>query len=312
MSKKFYISAGLAVCGVLTFSTLPLAHAKPPAKARRAMVQLTSSGGMIPNAETGFEKSLLGIRILQSYKVALAKLGQPSRIFRADEYLELQYDYDVKGKPTGGVNDVTSGGDVQKDTLGGGTPADAPPPGDNPNDPNADPSAGDPNADSSNTPPMGGLNGAGDEKPLETFGQSGGFTWVYLMPKEKKAYMLSFNHDGRLLEISEVGLGIGSPTRRGINLGSPLSEVYRKYGWPDSVQENKEDMQLFYDIKHHCQFNVVNNKVSGISVVLAEGMKIHKVKNQGGGSGGGPGGPGGSPSGGGGSAKPQMPHAGQG
>ena len=272
MSKKLYVSAGLAVCGVLAFSALPLAHAKPPAKARRATMQLASSGGMIPNAETGFEKSLLGIRILQSYKVALAKLGQPYRILRADEYVEIVYDYDVKGNPTGGVNDVTSGGDVQKDTPGGsGSPADAPPPGDNTGDPNADPAAGGPNAGTPGSPPNGGLNGAGDEKPLETFGQSGGFTWVYLYKAEKKAYILFFNHDGRLLEISEVGLGIGSPTRRGVNLGSPLSEVYQKYGWPDSVQENKEDMQLFYDIKHHCQFDVVKNKVTGISVVLAEG-----------------------------------------
>ena len=54
---------------------------------------------MIPNAEKGFEKALLGVRILQSYKVALAKLGQPTRIFRADEYIEVQFTtMDAKGK----------------------------------------------------------------------------------------------------------------------------------------------------------------------------------------------------------------------
>ena len=218
---------------------------------------------MVPNAERGFEKALLGVRILQSYKVALAKLGQPTRIFRADEYIEIQYDADAKGAFTGGVTDVVSGGDVNKDQPGGAAPGSSPPGSGDPNDPNAqnDPGA----APAANGAGFGGgLNGATQEKPPETFGQSGGFRWLYLFKAEKKAYILTFNRDGRMMWIMEVGMGYGGSTKRGINLGSSLSEVYQKYGWPDSVQENKETMQLFYDIKHHCQFDIVKNKVTGI------------------------------------------------
>ena len=291
MSKKIHVCAGLALSSVLSLSAPP-AHAKPPAKAHRAATQLASASAVLPNAETGFEKSLLGVRILQSYKVALAKLGQPSRIFRADEQLEVIYDLDAKGQATGGVNDIVSKGDIQKDTSAS-SGGDTPPPNPDGSDPSADPTAADPNA--AGMPPQGaGLNGSAQEKPPETFGQSGGFRWAYFNKAEKRAYYLSFNRDGRLMEIAELGLGLGGPTRRNINLGAPLNEVYKKYGWPDSVQETKEGIQLFYDIKHHCQFDIVNNKVTCIAVFLAEGMKLRILKSDSSGGGGGNSGGGGS------------------
>ena len=307
MLNKFHARSAALLGGVVSLAVMAPANADTPAKARRAGAQ-TASVRVAPNAEKGFEKALLGVRILQSYKVALAKLGQPSRIFRADEYIDIQYDTDAKGNYTGGVTDVVSGGDANKDAPGGGNAAGAPPASGDPNDPNT---PTDPNAPGAPTPGGfgGGLNSATEEKPPETFGQSGGFRWVYLMKAEKKAYIFTFNHDGRLLWVMEAGLGFGSPTRRGINLGSSLSEVYQKYGWPDSVQENKESMQLFYDIKHHCQFDIVKNKVAGIVVVLSEGMKIRKVKdhNGNGNPGGGP--SGGRPGGGGGPGSPQSPRS---
>ena len=63
MLKKFHLRAILAWSGVLALTAASLSYAKPPAKATRAKAQLASVG-MYPNAETGFEKSLLGVRIL--------------------------------------------------------------------------------------------------------------------------------------------------------------------------------------------------------------------------------------------------------
>ncbi len=301
MSKKFNLRAGMALSGIVSLAALTPANARPPAKARRAATHLASSASY-RNPGTGYEKSLLGVRVLQSYKVALAKLGQPDRILRADEYVNVIYDIDAKGNYTGGILDITSGGDVSKDTPNSVSPGGGPPGsenGDNPGDPSA---AGDPSAQGG--PNAGGLNNNTQEKPPETFGQSGGYLWIYRRPKEKKAYALEFNRDGRALLIVELGMVNGSPTRRGIHLGSPVTEVYQKYGWPDSVQENKENMQLFYNLKHHCQFDIVNNKVSGIYVALSEGTKIRVSKDHNGGGGNNPGGGNG---GGGGAGQRQAP-----
>ena len=308
MLKKFHVRAILAWSSVLILSAASLSHAKPPAKARRAKTQLASVG-VASNAETGFEKSLLGVRILQNYKVALAKLGQPDRIFRADEYIDFAFDYDAKGAATGGITDIISGGDVQKDMIAGGdAPAPAAPPGDPNGDNPEDPAGNGLNASGSN----GGLNSATQDKAPETFGQSGGYRWAYLNRLEKKVYLFDFNRDGRMIWAMEGGLGTGSPTRRGINLGSPLRDVYARYGWPDSVQQTKEGMQLFYDIKHHCQFDITNNKVTGIYIVLAEGMKIRKVKDHNSNGGNGGGAPGGGGGGGGAAPPPKRPDLGGG
>ena len=302
MSKISPLRAGLcALSGFLALAALSPAQARPPAKAVRASAQQTSAG-MRANAEKGYEKSLLGIHILQSYKVVLAKLGQPHRLFRGDEQLEIRYEPDAKGVPTGGVVDIVSIGDI-KEITPGNTPA-APNSDENPEDPTQT----DPTAPTSS----GGFNGAGpnggsQEKQPETFGQAGGFAWVYLNRRDKQAYFFAFNRQGRVVLMAELGLGTGSPTARGINLGSPLQNVYERYGWPDTVQETKDNMQLFYDIKHHCQFDVTNNKVTGIVVVLSEGLKL-AIRKPGGGSGGGA--PGGAPPSGGSSGAARRPGVG--
>ena len=204
---------------------------------------------------------------------------------------------------------------MQKDaTTGAENPPPTAPPGDPNGDNPEDPAGSGPNADA-NSGPSGGLNGAAQDKLPETFGQSGGYRWAYINRIEKKVYLFNFNRDGRMVWAMEGGLGVGGATKRGINLGSSLRDVYLKYGWPDSVQQTKEGMQLFYDIKHHCQFDIVNNKVNGIYVVLAEGMKIRKLKDHnsngnGGGGGGnnsGPPGGGGRGGGGGGAAQRDAP-----
>ncbi|HLV79195.1 MAG TPA: hypothetical protein VKT32_02905 [Chthonomonadaceae bacterium] len=49
------------------------------------------------------EKSLIGIRMLQSYRDVLRKFGPPTRVYRNDETVGLIEAYDKKGNPTGGI-----------------------------------------------------------------------------------------------------------------------------------------------------------------------------------------------------------------
>src|SRR5579862_6377805 len=75
------------VCGVLGLGVLTLGL---PASA--------GGGGAF-----GIEKSLIGIRMLQSYKDVLRKFGPPTRVYRNDETVGLVEAYDSKGNPTGGI-----------------------------------------------------------------------------------------------------------------------------------------------------------------------------------------------------------------
>ncbi|MCX6378762.1 MAG: hypothetical protein NT023_04690, partial [Armatimonadetes bacterium] len=77
---------------------------------------------------SGIEKSLAGIRILQSYKSVLARYGAPTRIFAADDVVEFAYALDAKGDKTGGIKGILDarqgggGGGMAAMTGGGGAP----------------------------------------------------------------------------------------------------------------------------------------------------------------------------------------------
>lgn len=59
------------------------------------------------------EMSLLGIRLLNSYRTVLAHYGQPSRIYALGEMVGTLASYNADGQPTGAVAGLS-------DTLGGG------------------------------------------------------------------------------------------------------------------------------------------------------------------------------------------------
>src|SRR5262249_12930836 len=54
-------------------------------------------------APVATEKSLLGIRILQSYRDVLKKYGTPTRVFMQGEVVDFAYNADAQGNSTGGV-----------------------------------------------------------------------------------------------------------------------------------------------------------------------------------------------------------------
>ena len=292
MRNPIRLSLPAALIGVILLLSALSAHAGPPSKRRRSAGRTRTVASIPRNVDSGIEKYLLGIRVLQSYSTVLNRLGQPTKIFRGDQVLLFSYKTNSAGKYDGGVQDVTA---QDREDNGAGTAGTSATPassgGDSgsgdegglPGDGGSDPSGSSPGG----APASGGLSGSNQEKKLKTFAQSGGFVWVYLYPREEKAYVFYFNHDGRALLLIERGLGLGSPTSRGINLGSPVKEVYQKYGWPDSVEETDNMFHMFYDVKHHLQVDVHDKKVVGVVVMLTEGLKVRELKGDGSGGGNG-------------------------
>ena len=140
-----------------------------------------------------------------------------------------------------------------------------------------------------------GGGSAGGDDSTSTFGQSGGYTWVYFYPILQRAYEFKFNTAGRLLSGMERGRFGGRETasQRGIHLGSSVSEVYSAYGWPDNLEEQGSGIVLNYSQNAHALFAVINGKVVGMSVSLFEVQKLQMIDISGASSGGGSGGGGG-------------------
>ena len=322
------------------------------------------------------EKSLLGIRVLDTYRAVLSKYGEPYRIYRAGEMPILQFAYNNLGENTGAVTGVGETAGQNTGAVGGpgkgaggygrpGAPGMMGPGGPGmggygnsmpgmpggmmgapgmmgPGGPgmggygNSMPGMpggmtgapgmmgpGGPGMMGPGGPGMGGLsrpgiggrggkgggnfpgmggglsaNSANNQSP--TFGEAGGFQWIYYYPKQQRACTVAFNKDKRVILISESGRDNGIATSRGVNLGTPVMQVYERYGWPDSIQQQGDTIALRYNLTRHAQFNILSrtNRVVDITVFLTENQFIIFQANQsGGGMGGrpggmGPGGPG--------------------
>ena len=268
------------------------------------------------------DKELLGIRLLQSYKAVLQTYGQPTRIYRADELVDLINATDANGRETGGISGIGGssqsggggfpGGPGGMPGLGGGPisrPGGMPGSGGFPGAPMGGgpvgmPGGGMPGSGGMGRPRMGGKMGGGGEDgggmpgggamggasatsgKETTFAEAGGFTWVYFYPREELAYVFNFNADGRVEMISEHGRFKGKPSTRGIRLGDAAKTVYTTYGWPDTVEQQTSAIVLNYNLKHHILFDTLNGKVSGMSVFLKE-TSYPRLLTAGGGGGGG-------------------------
>ena len=333
------------------------------------------------------EKSLLGIRVLDTYRAVLDRYGEPYRIYRAGEMPVLQYAYNNLGENTGAVTGVGNSAGQNSGTFGApgkggnygrpGAPGMMGPGGPGmmgpggpgmmgpggpgmmgPGGPGGPPGMGNygssmpgmpggpgmmgpggpgmmgpggmggygnrmsgmpggpgmmgpggpgmmgPGSKGARFPGMGGglsANGANNQQP--TFAESGGFQWVYYYPKQQRACTILFNKDKRVILIAESGRDNGIPTSRGVNLGSPVMQVYEKYGWPDSIEQQGDTIALRYNLTRHAQFNILSrtNRVVDITVFLTENQFITFEATSGAGMAGrsgmgpgmmGPGGPG--------------------
>lgn len=281
-------------------------------KGLAALCGLSLLGGLLavprPCASAGagsIDKELLGVRLLQSYKTVLALYGQPTRIYRGDESVNLIPATGPDGQETGGVKglgDASSAGGPGGGGGGGG-PMGAPGSGGGPapmgapggrgkgegGGPMGVPGGG-PSAMGAPGSGGGPLGSAGaNDKPV-TFAESGGFTWAYFYPKQEIAYIFFFNRDGRVEMIAEHGRWLGKPSSRGVHLGDPVKGVYATYGWPDTVEPQATTVALNYNIKHHALFNVLKGKVTAISVILQESNYPHLIGANDQAKAGGPGG----------------------
>lgn len=271
MIKKTAWMCGLTAClSIAAFAALPAFAAKPVA----------------------IEKELLGIRVLQNYREVLVRYGAPTQIFRATETINYQEAVNLAGVGTGGILGI-AGSSSGPGGMAGGTMGGYPGMG----------ASGGGRGPGSDYPMMGGgkMGGSGGpmagpggpggpgggqgDNPEATFGEAGGFTWVYLYPGKELAYEFHFNKDGRVERIAELGRGFGQHTSRGIGLGDTLDKVYSIYGWTDSIKdEDNGKFSLLYNDRYHAQFLILKNKVIGISVFLKENQYMRFEGGSGGGA----------------------------
>lgn len=280
MRRGMGLIAGMAaVCGLMTFAPQP-------------------------SRAAGVEKSLLGVRILQTYREVLKLYGAPTRVYHLAETVLVQEAYGPDGDLTGGI--VAIGEGTNTGGPGGGPPGSGGGPSSGGGMPGS-PGRGARVPGSGGMPGGGGGAGiGGGSEGTTTFGQAGGYVWAYHYPFTEKLYLFVFNAQGRLLLAFERGRSGGGATSNGINLGSSLKSVYDQYGWPDNVEEQGTGVILNYSQKHHLLVAVLKGKVVGIAVSLFEVPKMRMIglndNANGGGGGGGrtAGGGGGSKGGGGG------------
>src|SRR5207253_995734 len=153
------------------------------------------------------EKSLLGIRILQSYKDVFRKYGQPNRVYRVDEMVDLVEATDSQGRLTGGIrglgDEMQSAGNTNPfagrapGTPGGfpGMPGAMARPGGLPGFPGAA-APGFPGGMPGTA--MASNNANNPNVNQDTFASAGGYIWVYFFPKKELVYEFIFNADNRV------------------------------------------------------------------------------------------------------------------
>ena len=254
-----------------------------------------------PSRASGVEKSLLGVRILQTYREVLKLYGAPTRVYRLTEKVLVLESISPDGDLSGGIRSLG-----ESVAGGGGGPASGGMPGAGGGPGSGGGMPGGKGGSSYGGGPGGpsgagggsGIGGGGDESST-TFGQAGGYIWAYHFPITERLYLFAFNAQGRLLLTLERGRYGGGPTSKGLALGSSLAAVYNLYGWPDSVDEQGPGVVLNYSQKHHLLVAVLKGKVVGLAVSLFEMPKLRMlaINDDNGGSGGGSSG---GPSGGGG------------
>jgi hypothetical protein len=98
-------------------------------------------------------------------------------------------------------------------------------------------------------------------------------TWWYNFPLLGLHFSFLFNKDGRVIQIQEYGWKMGrgcTPTRQGIGLGTPLAQIIRRYGWSDDGEKSGATMTLRYGSTQRLGFQLVRNSVAGITLAVGE------------------------------------------
>lgn len=93
-------------------------------------------------------------------------------------------------------------------------------------------------------------------------------TWWYHDRKKAIHKAFLFNKEGRVIQIQEYGWRDTPTTQLGVHLGSNLGEVIRKYGWSSDGEHMANQITLRYGVKNKLGFQLVNNKVVGITIAV--------------------------------------------
>jgi hypothetical protein len=229
-------------------------------------VALVSAAGAAPAKKKAAPKpgelSLLGVKLYDPVMVVLKKFGNPDRI-----------------TPIGAPLDLGGGGGAP---AGGGAPsgprASAPPGAPNPGGPPGAPSASSSsNTNSMSLGPAPGVSptpgsGLGPGMPSGGGGATGEARQVvYLYQKKGVTYMFFINEQGRVVQIASIAdKDPNTRTRKGITLGSTYTQIIKTYGYPAKHEFSGTTMLLNYLRKDHVVFQLLGQKVVGISIAAGE------------------------------------------
>lgn len=121
-------------------------------------------------------------------------------------------------------------------------------------------------------PGMGrpGMRGVPGNPAYQGNPTAGEITWWYHYPQKGLHYSFLLNKEGRVIQIQEYGWTGGSKTRRGVGLGSSLGQIIQKYGWTNNGEPTGENLSLRYGGRNQVAFQLVKNKVVGITVAVVK------------------------------------------
>ncbi len=119
-------------------------------------------------------------------------------------------------------------------------------------------------------PGLPGAGGEGSGGSDQGDGPATETTWWY--HNKAKGYHMSFlfNKKGQVIQIQEYGVSSlhGSKTRQGIMLGSNMTQVLGRYGWSNDGAHDGENVIMRYGESDKVAFQMVKNKVLGITVAV--------------------------------------------
>lgn len=92
--------------------------------------------------------------------------------------------------------------------------------------------------------------------------------WVYKFSNDRVAEF-SLNSDGIVWQISIHGVKWpGQKTQKGVVLGSMYKDVLKKYGYPETHEQQGIQLMLHYNKKDRCVFTLVGRQVVGVTIAL--------------------------------------------
>ncbi len=203
------------------------------------------------------EKSLLGIRLMSTFKDVLKKFGQPDEIQIGSPAVPEKADLNagqVASTPSGFGGMAAPGGGMMggRGAMGG-------------------PRMG----GGSMGVMMPGASGGGMSGGATTDEPTGESTWWYHVKGKKGQnvglhYSFLFNKEGKVIQIQQYGYTGGGKTLQGVGLGSSLGQVLGKYGMSNEGNRAGEMAQMIYGGGEQVVFQLLRNRVIGVTLAVTK------------------------------------------